>query len=225
MAQPQNVGRGEQPFNAATYKASHNSYDQNESLAQQIDDYNIWQLEFDIYDYEGDLKVNHSCDPWSVHEAVTLPGLLNKMVAQSETYIYKFTIIYLDMKGNGLDGCLIANWGGDIQDRIKSAFIQSLGAEHIYPAKEFILEDQLHWPSFQELVRRGYYWGVVVDWHGAFVNPATYDDLLFYATSETLSLEYTNNVLVSIDGGNNDNYKPSMLPPSDKEPVAMACIF
>jgi len=51
------------PYNAGIYKASHNSYDRNESLAEQIDAYNVWQLEFDIYDFNGEFRVNHNCDP------------------------------------------------------------------------------------------------------------------------------------------------------------------
>src|ERR1017187_4297705 len=111
----QNVGPGEQRFNAAIYKGSHNSEDRDESLAQQIDDYNVWQIELDIYDYQGDLKVNHLCDPGSLDAADTLTTLLTKMVAESKTFSSKFTVIYLDMKGNGLEGCAYS-WGVQLND-------------------------------------------------------------------------------------------------------------
>src|SRR3954469_25982212 len=116
----QNVGLGEQRFNAAIYKSSHNSYQRNESLAEQIDDYNIWQIELDIIDYEGELKVRHDCgDLWALHNAETLSDLLTKLVAESKTYIYKFTIIYLDLKD-------CRDWGDELNERLKTALINSL---------------------------------------------------------------------------------------------------
>jgi hypothetical protein len=197
--QSQNIGLGEKRFNAAIYKGSHNSYSRDESLAQQIDDYDVWQIELDVYDYRGDLKVNHTCDAASVANADTLETLLSKMVADSKTYFHRFTVIYVDMKE-----CSIANWGQQIKDRMKNAFARSLGIAHIYPAAEFTDRDHSEWPSYQELVRRGYYWGVIVDWHGEVPRNAALDDMLFYATSinppdeNALSL---NTVLVNVDGG------------------------
>jgi hypothetical protein len=203
MAEPQNVDRGEQRFNAAFYKASHNSYDRDESLASQIDDYNVWQLELDIYDYEGDLKVNHNCDAGSLDAASSLSFLLNKMVAESATYYRRFTVIYLDMKGNGLDGCLV-NWGENINERLKSIFIESLGGDHIYPSTEFINIDKSFWPSWQNLVRRGYYWCIVVDWHGERPDNAINDPLFFEATSSNppdADNDPENMLLICVDGG------------------------
>jgi hypothetical protein len=199
----QNIGPGEKPFNAAIYKGSHNSYSRDESLAQQIDNYNVWQIELDVWDFYGDLKVNHDCDPSSISHADTLQKFIDKMVTDSKTYVYKFTLIYLDMKGNGLDGCAY-NWGAQIKDRIKSTFVDSLSTTHIYSAAEFINRDHSQWPSYQELVRRGHYWCVVVDWHDETPTNAAFDDILFYATSQNPPDESSlsqNTVLVNVDGG------------------------
>ena len=46
---PSNVGPNEQRFNAGTYKASHNSYDRDETLASQIDNWNCWCIELDLH--------------------------------------------------------------------------------------------------------------------------------------------------------------------------------
>jgi hypothetical protein len=210
-APSQNVGPGENAFNAGIYKGTHNSYSHHESLAQQIDNYNVWQIELDIYDFYGDLKVNHDCDPSSISRADTLETLVNKMVTESTTYFYKFTVIYLDMKGNGLDGCAYG-WGVQIKDRIKNIFIHSLGITHIYKTADFINEDRSQWPSYQALVGRGFYWCVVVDWHEEKSRDVDYgcrrddaiDDILFCATSQNPPVESSlsqNTVLVNVDGG------------------------
>ncbi|MEP7142266.1 MAG: hypothetical protein ABI707_05330 [Ferruginibacter sp.] len=214
MQEAQNFGSGEQRFNAGIYKSSHNSYDRKESLAQQIDDYNVWQIELDIYDYEGELKVNHNCDPLLVHEADSLFFLLSKMVTESKTFTNKFTIVYLDLKGNGLDGCIIGNWGDDLNDRIKSTFLDALGKEHIYPSTQFINQDKKKWPSFQELVRRGFFWCVIIDWHGETPVNAVNDPVFFTAVPEIpadINALTENTVLVCMDGGCNAN-------PIDKAP-------
>jgi hypothetical protein len=199
----QNVGPGEQPFNYAIYKSSHNSYDRDESLARQIDDFNIWQLELDVYDYRGELKVNHNCDLVEIDlRADALGPLLEKMVRESTTYPWKFTLIYLDMKGNGESGCHV-NWGSEIRDRLKAEFIQALGEEHIYPASA-LRQANWQWPSYQALVRQGYYWGVIVDFHGTTPNPGAAEEFLYYATSTHPPDPATvpdNTVLVNRDGG------------------------
>lgn len=190
---------GEQPYNAALYKASHNSYARDESLAQQIDDYNVWQLELDVYDYDGKLFVNHDCTaPFAT--ASTLQTLLQRMVDESRTYSEKFTMVYVDLKGDGGDGCQIG-WGSTLPARLRETFTHALGASHIYPASEFLQRDQSRWPSYQALVRRGYTWGVIIDWHGKY--PTSSEDLFFYATGDNPppSDVPANTVLVNLDGG------------------------
>jgi hypothetical protein len=203
----QNFAPGEQRFNSAIYKSSHNSYDRDESLASQIDAFNVWQIELDIYDYSGEMKVNHNCDPGSISLASTLEELLQKMVAESVTFRNRFTIIYLDLKGNGHDGCPYS-WGEQLPQRLTVAFQSKLGANKIYPSSQFIQQDGSQSPSHQELVRRGFNWAVIVDWHGPAppnANPAN----LFFSVAQTdppnPALEPPDAVLVNIDGGCNDS--------------------
>jgi len=195
------VPAGERSYNSAIYKASHNSYVRDESLASQIDDFNVWQIELDVYDY-GQLYVNHDCvAPFT--GADTLTALLQKLMNESTTLARKFTMIYLDMKGNGNDGCQIG-WGSALQQRLKDAFLNTFGMARIYSSGEFSAKDGSQWPSYQELVRRGHEVGVIVDWHGS--NPAPSDDLFFYATSTNPpdSGLAPNTVLVNVDGGCDD---------------------
>ena len=199
----QQLAPGEIPFNAAIYKSSHNAYDRHESLASQIDDYNVWQLELDVYDYRGGLKVNHNCDPASIDASSTLEFLLEKMVSESARFRDRFTIIYVDLKGDGHDQCVYA-WGSELGQRLTEAFESRLGKERIYTSAMFVDRDQSRWPSHQELVRRGLNWGVVIDWHGtapAQANP----DGVFFAVAQTdpfdSSREAANAVLINVDGG------------------------
>jgi hypothetical protein len=180
----QNVGPGEQRLNAAIYKGSHNSEERDESLAQQTDDYNVWQIELDIMDFEGDFKVpGDDCDPVTLStSADSLWVLLKEMQAASNPKLHPFTVIYLDMKGNGQDGCSYS-WGANIKDRLKTTFRTYLGGNSIYPSSVFVGKDASSWPSYQNLAGRGYRWAVVVDWHGMTPAGADQDDMFFEATS------------------------------------------
>jgi hypothetical protein len=232
----QNVGLGEQRFNAPVYKGSHNSEIRDESLAEQIDDYNVWQLELDIMDYHGDFKVpGDSCDPASLSQADSLTPLLNKLQADSNPLAHPFTVIYLDMKGMGQNACAYT-WGSAIKDRLKAAFIGSLGQSAIYPSSEFVTTDASSWPSYQNLNARKYRWAVIVDWHGYVptgFSPApgtcldqnpyncfVQDDLFFAATSSIPTASPTvtaNTVLVNLAAGCNSSPGPTatVLPPRD----------
>jgi hypothetical protein len=235
-ASAQNVGPGEQRFNEPIYKGSHNSEVRDESLAEQIDNYNVWQIELDIMDYNGDLKVpGDSCDPASLSQADSLPTLLTKLQAESNPLAHPFTVIYLDMKGMGQNACAYT-WGSAIKDRLKAAFTGALGQSAIYPSHEFVMTDGSSWPSYQNLTRRKYRWAVIVDWHGYIpqgftadptgcpaempYNCFTQDDLFFAATGSspaTPSSVSANTVLVNLSAGCNASPGPTVvsLPPRD----------
>jgi hypothetical protein len=231
-----NVGPGEQRFNEPVYKGSHNSEVRDESLAEQIDSYNVWQIELDIMDFEGDFKVpGDSCDPASLSQADSLSTLLNKLQAESNPLAHPFTVIYLDMKGMGQSGCAYT-WGSDIKDRLKTAFVAGLGQSAIYPSSEFVSTDASSWPSYQNLAARNYRWAVIVDWHGyvpsgfspgpagclgqSQYNCLVQDDLLFAVTSSIPAPSTTltaNTVLVNLSAGCNAAPGPTatVLPPRD----------
>jgi len=198
----QDLQPGEQRYNSALYKGSHNSYSRDESLAVQIDDYNVWQIELDINEYQLKAFVTHDCGPPSDNDD-TLETLLQRLINESRTFSQKFTMIYLDVKSGSGSVC---QWTLDLPGHLKRAFTQILGT-HIYPAKQFVQQDASQWPSYQALVRRGFNWGVIVDWHGH--NPTPSDDLFFYATEDNppissaspAAVPSENTVLVNIDGG------------------------
>jgi hypothetical protein len=203
----QNVGIGEQPFNAAIYKGSHNSETRTESLAEQIDDYNVWQLELDVYDYDGQLKIaGDTCDPLDLTRADSLDTLMSKLQSDSDPALHPFTLIYLDMKGMGQDGCAYS-WGSQLNDRMKTVFTQELGEGTIYPSSVFVNQDGSSWPSYQNLTTRGYRWAIVVDWHGMTPPGADLDKLFFEATSTNPTDNSVDaalspsTVLVNIEGG------------------------
>jgi hypothetical protein len=226
-----NVGPGEQRFNEPIYKGSHNSEVRDESLAQQIDDYNVWQLELDIMDYNGSLKVpGDLCDPASLSQADSLTTLLTKLQAESVPLAHPFTVIYLDMKGMGQDGGCAYTWGSAIKDRLKAAFTGSLDPSAIYTSHEFVTTDASSWPSYQNLASRKYRWAVIVDWHG-YVPPGfspdpssclahmpyncfVQDDFFFAATGSipTAPSNLTpNTVLVNMAAGCNASPGPTAI--------------
>lgn len=233
-----NVGPSEQRFNQAIYKGSHNSYARDESLAVQIDSYNVWQLELDIYDFQGSLKVNHLCDIGSLDTADTVETLLTKLQTESTQQGHKFAVIYLDMKGNhdsSDPGCAYT-WGLGIKDRLKEAFTSALGASSIYTPSEFLTKDGSAWPSYQNLQSRKFRWAVIADWHGHVPpdfnpNPAgcldqnpyncfVQDDFFFAAIGSVPadpSKTPANTVLVNLDAGCNAAPGPTTtsLPPRD----------
>lgn len=155
LAQP-SVGPGEHRFSEGIYKASHNSYERDESYASQVDNWNCWCLELDLH-WHGDdtIRVHHLCDDDGPSLRTEL-GQITQSVEQAD----RVTVVYLELKG----GCLFSQWP---ERRIYRSALRSLVTEAfgdaIYPASEFKAVDQFRWPSYQELLRRGYRWIVIVD--------------------------------------------------------------
>jgi hypothetical protein len=150
-----NVGPNEQRFNLGIYKASHNSYERDESNASQIDNWNCWCLEFDIvWHPDSTVRVQHGCgDPFAPLLSTHL-GLVNQSVESAD----RVTVIYLEMK----PAC--SNWPARTvyRDAIRSALISEFG-NTVYLSGEFKTTDNSRWPSYQELLRRGYRWVVILD--------------------------------------------------------------
>jgi hypothetical protein len=142
--------RGERRFNQFTYKASHNSYERSESLASQMDAFNCWCLELDLWWYNGDIRVSHTC-PTDSHDLLSTK--LSR-IASSDLKYDRVTVIYLEMK----EGCF-TTWPSRTTYRnyIQTRVEQYLGADRIYTSGMFANPsgDNFRWPSYQELVRRG----------------------------------------------------------------------
>jgi len=117
-----NVGTGEPRFNAAIYKASHNSYAREESLRAQIDDFNCWCLELDLHwdESSSEVRVSHLC--------IESEGLLTDWLrdtAQAVTGPKRLTVISLEMKAD----LTCDDWLGLITSRrlIKQSFSDIFG--------------------------------------------------------------------------------------------------
>jgi len=150
------VGPNEQRFNAGIYKASHNSHERDETLSSQIDNWNCWCLELDlVWHTDNQIRVQHGCGSQGSG------GLLSVqlgLIAQSVEAVDRVTVVYLEMK----PAC--ANWPSRevYRNYIQNALAAALPGG-IYQASEFKDFDQQRWPSYQELLRRGYRWVVILD--------------------------------------------------------------
>jgi hypothetical protein len=151
-----NVGPNEQRFNAGIYKASHNSRERDETLASQIDNWNCWCLELDIvWHLDNQVRVQHGCGS---QESAGLLSVQLGLIARSIESADRVTVLYLEMK----PAC--ASWPsrGVYREYIKSALEAALPGA-IYSSLEFKTIDQFRWPSYQELLRRGYRWVIILD--------------------------------------------------------------
>lgn len=155
QAQP-GVGSGELPFNAGIYKASHNSYDRDESYASQIDNWNCWCVELDLHWHEDTIQVHHLCEFGGSGPA--LSTALEEVARSTEQYD-RVTVVYLELKG-----ACGSSWPSRQTYRffIRSAVNAAFGSA-VYPSTEFKTIDQSCWPSYQEMLRRGYRWVVILD--------------------------------------------------------------
>ena len=150
------VGPNEQRFNAGIYKASHNSRERDETLSSQVDNWNCWCLELDlVWHTDNQIRVQHGCGS---QESGGLLSVQLGLIAQSVEAVDRVTVVYMEMK----PAC--ANWPSRqvYRNYIQNALAATLPGG-IYPASEFKGFDQQRWPSYQELLRRGYRWVVILD--------------------------------------------------------------
>jgi hypothetical protein len=189
---------GEQRFNAFIYKASHNSYERSEPLDEQIDVYNVWQLELDMQ-WEGsgcDITVDHYCG--SLHDAQSL----TEEIAASRTAAQRFTVIYMETKNPDNNICY-EDWPERSVYRqcLYDTFDAVLGADRVYSVGEFETVDLFRWPSRPELLRRGKHFIVILD-EQEIGGP--FDDDFFFATTNQNPPSASmpdSTVLASIDAG------------------------
>ncbi len=161
VATAANVGPGEQRFNVGIYKASHNSYERGETTHSQIDSWNCWCIELDLHWNGFAIWVEHFCGDPS-HEAQTLSTELAELAATIDA-AERVTLVYLEMKG--ADPPCYWSWSDreEYRANITTQLEGHLGASRIYRSSEFRDTDLHRWPSYQELLRRGYRWIVVLD--------------------------------------------------------------
>lgn len=201
LAQPDsNVGPGERRLNEFVFKAAHNSYERSEPMNQQIQTYSTYFLELDMFwdDGPGTIMVEHFCQ--SAHNARTLLEELQEIALPTAGQDDRVVVVYLEMKE--ADGPCYQDWPSRDLYRllITNMLSQTLGLDNIYPADEFKNLDQYHWPSMQELNRRGYRYIVILD---EIVRADS--DLFFGVTTDsTPSGVRPNTVLINQDNGADD---------------------
>jgi len=150
----------EQPLNSLQLRSSHNSYQRDNllrdqvSLTDQLDRYNVWWVEFDVRwnTTEKDLWVFHDCAEPAGQSR--LAWLLNE-VAASERARSGITFLYFDSGEIGpcalfLIGPKPAGWQAKLAQLVEDTF----GRSSIYNYDDFLADGEV-WPSPQELLRRG----------------------------------------------------------------------
>lgn len=148
-----NVGPGEQRFNQGVYKAS-----PKENDADVIDAYNCWFIQFTIGTDGFNIWTKAFCEDRQ-------PLLLElEDLHDSIDASRRVTVVYLKLWTTTIEECWTdwsapENYRPDIQSLCENAF----GATHIYTSQEFKNDDASSWPSYQELVRRGRNWIIVLD--------------------------------------------------------------
>lgn len=166
---------GEQRFNRLRYRASHNSFERNESLTEQMDHWNVWCLELDLWWSRPDVLVAHD-DPCGVGccpcKAASLDEELDE-IAASVTKHGRVTVIDLQLH--------LPESGTEVfYATIRNSLRSKLGSRRIYRPADFAAPapdgDGLRWPSYQEMVRRGKNFVVVA-------HPAPEDSFFFRTTS------------------------------------------
>ena len=204
----------EQRLTAFQYKASHNSYDRSESLREQIDDYNCWMLELDCWWQDGDVHVHHLCSDISAG-----PTFVSKMedIASSYTAVERFTLIYLELKLDYNDNCSCGfsecckPWPAGYRNAIRTEIQNNLDMNRIYQPSDWIFIDNYKWPSYQELVRRGKNWAIIID------ERCTGDGGDYFFFEVYRSGSSGPETMYNEDGGCNGGGSPSPVTPTDRD--------
>ncbi len=149
------------PLDNFQFKASHNSYQRDEDLDDQIDNYNVWCLELDL-NWETDcgpcITVDHCCE--LVAECGGEQRLWESIaeILRSTEIDNRVTFIWLDIKdpSSWVNRCH-ETWPSNRRELIRNQML-TLGASGVYTQAEFDVDFAANggrWPSWQELRRRG----------------------------------------------------------------------
>lgn len=152
------------PLDNFQFKASHNSYQRDEDMDDQIDNYNAWCVELDLQ-WETDcgspgcITVDHCCP--LVIECGGEQRLWESTaeIMRSAEIANRVTFIWLDIKESGSfpNGCH-EEWPANRREMIRDALVGLLGSDNIYTKAEFDVDFSANggrWPSWQSLRDRG----------------------------------------------------------------------
>jgi hypothetical protein len=145
-----------------SFKGTHNSYDQPDGIARQLDVYNVWHVEIDLCGVSSGnrIEVKHGCVPGSPN------GFLEDFLGElhnSSTRHDQIVFLWLDIKEQCLSLC---NWRHHSDDSraqlIAQAVEHVLGRSTIY-AKDDWIADGMKWPFAEELLLRGKHYICIYD--------------------------------------------------------------
>jgi len=203
------------PLDNHQFKASHNSYQRDEDLDDQIDNYNVWCVELDL-NWETDcgpcITVDHCC--WPSYECGGEQRLWESIaeILRSTEIDNRITFIWLDIK----DPSDIANfchetWPLDRRELIRTQML-TLGASSVYTQAELDVDFAAnggHWPSWQELRRRGKKFIVVLE-DQLDASGKDQDSVLFIAVSPPNSTvaQYPHATFVNVEHGSTSYGSP-----------------
>jgi hypothetical protein len=196
------------PLDNFQFKASHNSYQRDEDLDDQIDNYNVWCVELDL-NWETDcgpcITVDHCCD--LVTECGGEQRLWESIaeILRSTEIDHRVTFIWLDIKdpSSWWNRCH-DTWPSDRREVIRDAML-TLGASSVYTQAEFDVDFATnggHWPSWQDLRRRGKKFILVLE-DQLDASGKDKDPVLFIAVSPPGSTvaQYPHATFVNVEGG------------------------
>jgi hypothetical protein len=211
IAQPV-ANPGERPVNSFVMKATHNSYERDEPMWQQIERYGTFCVELDMYwdnDAHGtnqpDIMIEHFCN--SSHDARTLREELQEIATPTAGMTERVIFVYLEMKTTN-QGVCYDDWpvdGQQIVDKIIGELRATLGLGTVeapgtvYTPHTFINVHGSRWPSMQEINRLGHRFVVFVDDNGTFAD----NDLVFTVAGSVIGFD-PNTTLLNRSNGNDE---------------------
>ncbi|MHC4619997.1 MAG: hypothetical protein ACYTEQ_19805 [Planctomycetota bacterium] len=155
------------PLDSYAFKNTHNSYEKDHPLNEQMDDYNVWCLELDLCCRRTDSTLwisvqHHGC----YASEGTLTGFLSEMMFSS-AWDKRITFLWLDIKHDAIPPCNYCNyWPHDPADAwtdlIKNDLDAVLPAGSVYTHNEFKNDSRL-WPSLDDLLSQGKHFIVILD--------------------------------------------------------------
>lgn len=168
LAQP---GLSGLPLDNFQFKASHNSFEKDELMDDQLDNYNCWALELD-------LTVDSKCVPYGIHVYHPAGGrdlCLDEAIQEilrANDLDERVTFIWLDVTNP-------EPWPANRRELFRSGML-ALGADRIYPKKDFEAYFALHqrWPSWQHIHKLGKRFILVLE--DTQDGPVAPDDDLFF---------------------------------------------
>jgi hypothetical protein len=192
------------PLDNFQFKASHNSFEKDESMDDQIDNYNCWCIELDLV-YRGDC----SCGIYVYHPYGGRDLCLDEAIQEilrANDLGQRVTFIWLDVTRESA-----SDWPTNRQEFIHAA-MNMLGSECIYTKSEFdsdFAANGWRWPSWQYLRDQGKKFIVVLE-DTLDSSGRRADEPFFFIAVKSVSEagDFQHATFINIEGANTDDGIP-----------------